>query len=191
MKKADFQATAWLHRLVTDFLSEGAVCVDATMGNGQDTAFLCRSVGEEGRVIAFDIQSDAVTHTQERLAEQGFENATLILESHVRMSDYLEPESVDLILFNLGYLPGGDHRISTKAETTIPALENALPLLKRGGAIGLLIYSGGDTGIAEKEDVLRWLKALNSRQYLVIINEFFNRPNDPPLPGLIVKLPDK
>ena len=191
LKKADFQATAWLHRMVGEFLYEGAVGVDATMGNGQDTEFLCRSVGEKGRVTAFDIQPDAVARTRERLAGQGWENASLILGSHVHMADCLEAESVDLILFNLGYLPGGDHQICTKAETTIPALKTALTLLKKGGAIGLLIYSGGDTGTAEKDAVLQWLQALNPRQYLVITNEFYNRPNNPPLPVLVVKLPEE
>ena len=191
MKRSDFQATAWLQRLVADFLYEGALGVDATMGNGQDTEFLCRSIGPTGRVVAFDIQQAALENTGARLRKEGFRNARLILESHVRMADYLEPDSVDVCLFNLGYLPGSDHRIATKAETTIPALEKALLLLKKGGAIGLLIYSGGDTGTAERDAVLTWLKTLDSSEYLVMMNEFYNRPHHPPLPVLVVKLPEK
>ena len=98
------------------------------------------------------------------------------------MTDYAEPESVDLILFNLGYLPGGDHSVCTRAETTLPALEAALTLLKPGGAVGVIIYSGGDTGNEEKDAVLDWLKSLDSRRYLVLVTEYYNRPNHPPLP---------
>lgn len=191
MKKQDYQATSWLHRMAADFLHEGAVCVDATMGNGFDTEFLCRNAGKEGRVIAFDIQQEAITHTKERLLQNNYENACLILESHVLMPDYVDEESADLILFNLGYLPGGNHQICTKAETTIPALEGALTLLKKGGAICMLIYSGGDTGTSEKEAVLAWLKTLDFRKYLVIMNEFYNRPNNPPAAVMIVKLPEE
>ena len=105
------------------------------------------------------------------------------------MTDYAEPESVDLILFNLGYLPGGDHSVCTRAETTLPALEAALTLLKPGGAVGVIIYSGGDTGNEEKDAVLDWLKSLDSRRYLVLVTEYYNRPNHPSLPVLIIKLP--
>lgn len=50
--------------VVHDFLRRqvkpGAFCIDATAGKGRDTALLCRLVGEGGRVIAFDVQQDAV-----------------------------------------------------------------------------------------------------------------------------------
>ena len=188
LKNSDYQVTAWTQRMAGRFVSEGSICIDATMGNGNDTEFLCRHVGPEGQVLAFDIQEEAIEHTGERLRRKGYRNARLILDSHTRMADYVEPESADLIMFNLGYLPGGDHRIATKPETTLPALESALTLLKKGGAVSLVIYSGGDTGTEEKERILDWLKHLDAGQYLVMVTEYYNRPNHPPLPVLIIRL---
>ena len=189
LKNSDYQVTAWTQRMAGRFVSQGGVCIDATLGNGNDTEFLCRHVGPEGQVLAFDIQEEAIEHTGERLRRKGYRNARLILDSHTRMADYAEPESADLIMFNLGYLPGGDHRIATKPETTLPALESALTLLKKGGAVSLVIYSGGDTGTEEKERILDWLKHLDAGQYLVMVTEYYNRPNHPPLPVLIIRLP--
>ena len=189
MKTADFQVTSLMHSMAENFIEEGGVCIDATMGSGQDTEFLCRCAGGKGKVIAFDIQQEALDRTTERLFRKGYGNVRLVRRSHTEMTDYAEPESVDLILFNLGYLPGGDHSVCTRAETTLPALEAALTLLKPGGAVGVIVYSGGDTGNEEKDAVLDWLKSLDSRRYLVLVTEYYNRPNHPPLPVLIIKLP--
>ena len=50
------------------------------------------------------------------------ERVRLIQASHQYMDQYVNPGSVDVICFNFGYLPGGDHRISTKADTSIEAI---------------------------------------------------------------------
>ena len=42
------------------------------------------------------------------------------------MRKYAEPETADVICFNFGYLPGGNHNISTKAETSIQAIEQGV-----------------------------------------------------------------
>ena len=114
--------------------------------------------------------------------------ARLILCGHEHMDRYLEPESVDGICFNFGYLPGGDHRIATRPETSVAAVEQGLKLLKPGGMMSLCIYSGGDSGYEEKDGVLAYLRTLDSQRYLVICSEYYNRPNHPPIPVLIVRL---
>ena len=53
-------------RYMEDILREGDVAVDATMGNGGDTAFLCKLVGETGHVYAFDVQQEALDRTAAR-----------------------------------------------------------------------------------------------------------------------------
>ena len=111
----------------------------------------------------------------------------VVLDTHVHMDAYADEGSVSLIMFNLGYLPGGDHHLATKAETTIEALKKGLTLLCEGGMISLLIYSGGDSGFDEKEQVLQWLKELSDDQYTVLVEAFYNKPNHPPLPVYIIK----
>ncbi len=113
---------------------------------------------------------------------------TLILDSHANILHYIEEESAQAVVFNLGYLPGGDHSKATHAESTIPAIEAALKAIKRGGVISICIYSGGDSGFEEKNQVLEYLKTLDQRKYLVVKNDFYNKPNNPPIPVFIVKL---
>ena len=49
MKTADFQVTSLMHSMAENFIEEGGVCIDATMGSGQDTEFLCRCAGGKGK----------------------------------------------------------------------------------------------------------------------------------------------
>ena len=176
----------WTHQFLMQYVKEGDICIDATVGNGGDMLFLARLVGEQGSVTGFDIQQIALDHTREKLEQHGV-NGTLYLDSHANMAEYFEPESVAAIVFNLGYLPGGEHKLATKGDSTIQAIEAGLSLLKKGGVISLCIYSGGDSGFEEKEAVLAYLKELDHRKYLVITNEFYNKPNHPPMPVFIIK----
>ena len=163
--------------------------MDATMGNGNDTALLSKLVGESGRVVAFDIQQLALDHTKERLEKENCpKNYELVLDSHEKMGDYAAEGSVSCIAFNLGYLPGGDHAKATRAESSIRAIETGLYLLKKKGLMTVCIYSGGDSGFEEKDAVLSHLKTLDSKKYLVIVSEYANRPNNPPIPVLVIKL---
>ena len=162
------------------YIHTGDLCIDATAGRGNDTAFLCELVGEVGKVIAFDVQEEAIQSTNALLKEKGYK-ADVYLESHTQMKKYASPMSVSGIMFNFGYLPGGDHRICTHKEESIQAIEVALELLKVQGAMGLCIYHGGDTGFEEKDAIMEYLKTVDSKKYTVLVHEFYNRPNYPPL----------
>ena len=52
-------------------LKEGDIAVDFTMGNGHDTEFLSKTVGESGHVYAFDVQQMALESTAKNLKESG------------------------------------------------------------------------------------------------------------------------
>ena len=179
--------TDWIHRVLDEYIKEGDCCIDATMGKGGDTYYLCSKTGESGKVYAFDVQADALRQTREKLDKHKM-NAELILDGHEHMKEYVKEMAVSCIMFNLGYLPGGDHTISTRIKTSMPALSSSLKLLKKGGLLSLCIYSGGDTGFEEHDAVLSWLKSLDPHCYLVIKSEFYNRPNHPPVPVLVIRL---
>lgn len=182
------QITFWCHEIIRSQVKEGGVYIDATMGKGNDTLFLCQLAKETGKVIAFDIQKEAIVQTKQLLKARGvIERAQLILDGHEHMDRYAEQESVDAICFNFGYLPGGNHEIATSADTSVEAVKKGLSLLKHGGMMSLCIYSGGDTGFEEKEDLLKFLKELSPKRYTVIVNEYWNRGNYPPLPVFIFK----
>ena len=183
-----YQITEWSHELFRLQVKPGGTYIDATMGNGHDTQFLCELAGETGKVLAFDIQEQALETTEKRLLEAGLrERAGLVLNSHIHMENYVEAETVDGIYFNFGYLPGGKHELATKADTSVLAVESGLKLLKKGGVMALCIYSGGDTGFEEKDRILEFLKNLDSRKYFVIVNQYYNRENNPPIPAFVVK----
>lgn len=184
-----YQITNYCQEMVKPHIEPGDLCVDATMGNGNDTEFLCRCVGERGKVLAFDIQQEALERTKARLEKNlSYRNYALHLESHERMSNYAPEGSVSCILFNLGYLPTGDHALATRAESTLSAMEAGLGLLKKNGIMSVCIYSGGDSGFEERNAVLDWLRALDFRKYLVLVTEYYNRPNHPPIPAMVVRL---
>ena len=171
---------------INKYLQEGDCAVDATAGNGNDTLKLCRAVGSSGTVYAFDIQETALLETKDKLEEQGLTNVSLILDSHSNIDCYSisKPKSV---IFNLGYLPGGDHTLQTKYSTTIEAIEKSLSMLDDNGFISVTIYYGKNSGTEEKEHVLEYLKNLNHKLYTVTTHDFFNRPNNPPLTAIITK----
>lgn len=185
----NYMITEWCRHFMELQVKPGDLCIDATAGNGHDTEFLCRLVGENGQVLAFDIQKDALQHTKDRLDNAGLLPRTqLIQNGHEHLADYAEPDSVSCIVFNFGYLPGGDHTIATRPDTSIRAVHQALSLLKKGGLLSLCIYSGGDSGFAERDALLEELKVLDSRKYLVIRSDYYNRKNNPPIPVLVIKL---
>jgi tRNA1(Val) A37 N6-methylase TrmN6 len=185
----NYQITQWCSRFIEEQVKEGDICIDATMGNGNDTLLLSRLAGPDGQVLAFDIQEQALQAARQKLLrENAPANYTLFLESHTHMADHVKPDSVSCIVFNFGYLPGGDHSLATRSETSIQALEQSLTLLKKGGLLSLCIYSGGDSGFEERDALLTWLKKLDSHNYLVIRSDYYNRPNNPPIPVLVIRL---
>ena len=184
----NYQITQWCANFIRQQVQEGDFCIDATMGNGNDTLLLTQLCGKSGKVLAFDIQKQALETTKKKLtAAHVPENYKLLLESHANMAEYANPDSVSCIVFNFGYLPGGDHTLATRGETSIEALTQSLTLLKKGGMISLCIDSGGESGFEERDQILAWLKELDSRKYLVIKSDYYNRPNNPPIPVLIIK----
>ena len=148
--------------------------VDATMGNGHDTLMLCEAVGPEGRVFAFDVQAQAVEETRNRLREQGMESrAELIHAGHEHMAEYVKGP-VKAVMFNLGWLPGGDHGVTTRWETTRRAVESALDLLMPAGVLVICAYPGHAAGEREERELTAFLSALSNRKYNVLHQRFLN-----------------
>jgi len=168
-------------------LSPGDRAIDATMGNGHDTALLCSLVGPEGRVYAFDVQPTALEATRRRLAEEGIAGqAELFLLGHEHMREAVG-EPVKAIVFNLGWLPGGDHRITTLTETTLPAIQQALALLMPMGVLVICVYPGHPEGEREQEMVTRLLSSLSPREYNVLMQQFLNAGAGAPLCFVVQK----
>lgn len=174
------------HELLASRIHAGDFVIDATAGLGRDTAYLCRLVGSTGRVLAMDIQQAAVDATNSLLQQKGMSNiGKAILADHANLADYAPPHSVDAIVFNFGWLPSGNHAIFTTPQTSIPALEAALTLLKPKGFIVASIYYGGVNGTEEKDTLDPWFAQLDSRRYTVLQCSFTNREGKDPIVLLV------
>jgi len=136
-------------------ISETNFVVDATAGNGNDMLFLCE-LAPKGHVFGFDIQIEAVSRAEKLLKENGKSNYTIFLASHDLIGEYLKDYQgkISAVLFNLGYLPGGDKSITTKTETTIRAINAALKLLKENGIVLIVVYPHNE-GKKEGEEIMK------------------------------------
>jgi SAM-dependent methyltransferase len=153
------------HLFLQNVVHEGHNAVDATCGNGHDTLLLARLVGESGHVWGFDIQQQAIDETGRMLAESGLSSrVTLLHRGHEELALHVPPP-VQVVLFNLGYRPGGDRSIITRPETTGVALEQSLDLLAAGGVVLVTVYPGHSGGAAEQAVVEEWATGLDPRAF--------------------------
>jgi len=176
------------HDIVSKVVKQGDRVIDATAGNGNDTLFLAELVGDSGHVYSFDIQDIAIENTRNKLRAAGMlSRVSLIHDGHENMDIHVK-EPVKAIMFNFGYLPGGDHKISTKAETSICAVEKGIHMIVPGGIVMMVIYYGGDSGFDEKEAIMKYLKTIDCKRYSVLVHEFVNQINCPPIAACIERL---
>ncbi|MDD6872585.1 MAG: class I SAM-dependent methyltransferase [Clostridiales bacterium] len=178
----DFKsARHWAEELIRQAVEPGARVIDATMGNGYDTQWLAELVGESGHVYGFDIQLEAVNRTRDRLAAAGLENrATLFHAGHEHIAE-LVGEPVDAAVFNLGWLPGTDKALRTRAETTLTAVNAALDRLKEGALMTICVYPGHPEGRDELDRLIAWGRALPGEKYDVMARAYLNQSGDPPV----------
>ena len=182
--------TEKVHHILTNHLKEGDRAIDATAGNGYDTLFLAEQVGPSGKVIAIDIQDCAIRSTRERLESAGLiDRVRLVTEDHavaLRKLIVDGHENVAAITFNLGYLPGSDKSIQTRAESTEEALAASIQLLNQGGYLCVTAYRGHSGGTAEAGTVEAFMHKYQTEGHAVDCYEPGSR-NSPPLLWVLKK----
>jgi len=183
MSQSDTSLTLQVHDELTARIEPGDWVVDATSGNGHDSVFLARRIGGTGRVFCLDIQRSALEITRKRLAEADLsDQATLIQCDHAHMQNHLPVltnRRISAIVFNLGYLPGGDKSCTTASKSSILALDQSLKLLAPGGCISILAYPGHRGGREECESIKTWALQLPSDRYKTRIQIPAARVNPP------------
>lgn len=162
-------------------VSPGDNLIDATLGNGHDTCFLAKMLKGKGKIISYDIQQQAHDRAtllfDKSLTEEEKVCITLKKQSHEHFGS-IAPK---LIVYNLGYLPGGDKTLTTKRETTLLSLENATKCLLPGGLISVTCYPGHAEGAREQEALISWTKTLSPRLWSVFFYSCMNRTLAPNL----------
>lgn len=89
-------------------------------------------------------------------------------------------EPIAAAVFNFGYLPRGDHAITTLPETSLLAVQAALKLLKPNGLLVLVLYHGHEMGKWESHAIVAFAGKLPAAQWRVLRYDFINQINCPP-----------
>ncbi len=147
------------HRLIEEHFGdkEKHIAIDATCGNGNDTAFLAR-LGFT-RVFGFDIQERAIQASRKLLDSMSVSNAELILDGHEHLAKHIK-EPASCVMFNFGYLPNADKNITTERASSLKAIQSACNLLSRQGIISLMCYPGTEVGEIEHKAILKHINSL-------------------------------
>ncbi|MFV0499387.1 MAG: class I SAM-dependent methyltransferase [Bacilli bacterium] len=163
--------------LLDKYLTKDCIVVDATCGNGNDTLYLCEKFKF---VYGFDIQKKAIENTSKLL--ENHSNFKLFQTSHENICEYVD--SCDGAIFNLGYLPNASHKVITKYDSTIKAVESLLTIIKKG-IIVLVVYVAHDEGV-EGLHLEKYLNTID-KKYDVIKYQFINRNNAPYVLAINIK----
>lgn len=171
-------------------LESGDIAIDATCGNGYDTLLLAHLIFDRieqkpGQLIALDRQRAAIDATRARLQaifpEEVMQHICMLEQCHSSFPSHLTPESVALIVYNLGYLPGGNKSLTTHRSTTLQSLKAALPLIKPKGCISITCYPGHEEGLYEENTVKEFAAALDPRAWSSCYHSWLNRNRAPSL----------
>jgi len=175
----------WLSQVIR----KGDTVIDATLGNGKDFVFLADLVGPKGCVMGYDIQKLAIESSKKawlnfaahqknlpeihffRKSHEEFEDVSIVLKNR-------KIKQIQAVVYNLGYLPGEEHNITTQPDTTIGSLSNALSILSNHGIVSIVSYRGHDNGF-ETDAIRSFLAELNPKFYTVTELAFINRKNCP------------
>lgn len=176
--------------ILKNYIKNDMIIADMTLGNGYDSCNILSYLNGTGFLYALDIQDLAINKSMENLKKINYNNYKLIKDSHINFDKYIK-EEIDLAIFNLGYLPGGDKSITTKSEDVLICIEKLLVKLKNNGLVLLTLYPGHKNGADEKECLEKYFKILNQKNFNVLKYDFINQKNNPPYVIMIEKKGDK
>lgn len=171
------------HKIWAELLSPNDLVVDATCGNGHDTLALAKLAKH---VYAIDIQHDAISAAKERVASCS-NKVTFMQGCHSQFPGVIPRNSIKLVVYNLGYLPGGDKTKTTMQDTTLASIRNALDLVMPGGMVSITCYPGHHEGKLEQDMLLEFAKGLG-RELTCCHYNWINRPNCPSLLTIVKSL---
>lgn len=168
-------------------IEPGDIIIDATCGNGKDTLKLAQLnlTKEKGILYAYDIQKQALEsahlYLSTNLPNEQFLRIQFILGSHAEFSPTINPATVKLVVYNLGYLPGGNKALTTHTTSTLQSLQRAVQLIQPGGAISITCYPGHPEGALEEKAILDFMKTLSPMEWSCCHHRWLNRMHAPSL----------
>ncbi|NGX57479.1 MAG: hypothetical protein K940chlam3_00371 [Chlamydiae bacterium] len=164
------------HQNWAKLIDGNSLVIDATCGNGYDSEFLASL--KPTHLYCLDLQQDAIDVTKSKLNDT---SCSFFQQCHSCFPNEILENSVKLVVYNLGYLPGGNKNLTTKTETTLLSLKNAMGLLVSGGVISITCYPGHEEGTHEGKAILKWSSTLDPSQWSCCVHTFTNRKKSPSL----------
>lgn len=156
------QLTQIAHNYLQERLQVGDLAIDATAGNGYDSAFCAALIAPRGQLFFIDRQRAAIEATRQRILQQAKScHYEAYLGDHAKVLPALHEHytgQAKAIIFNLGYLPGSDKRIQTQPDSTRRALAAAQQLLHPKGLLLVTAYRGHPGGQEEAQCVKEWMQ---------------------------------
>lgn len=184
----NFSPVKTTHYLIAPRLQSAKTIIDATCGTGKDCLFLAQNSSVDAKIWAFDIQDLALTQTSKLLRSHNIvDKVTLVYDNYVNWSEYCSTNP-DIVIFNLGYLPGGDKNITTQVCDLQAALPVLLTKLNTNGTVYIVAYSGHSAGYDEYVWLKDYLQSLPFNQYNVGQYILFNHKKAAPILYIIEKL---
>jgi|ERR1700722_680707 len=168
------------HHYWERLLQKGGWTIDATCGNGKDTLKLAEFLtGKPGGIIAIDVQQAALEKTMEllriHLSQEESDRIHPFCQSHATFPLLAKEHPIQLIVYNLGYLPGSDKQLTTMTSSTLESVRNGLDLIGSGGAVCITCYPGHEEGRREEQELLRELTSLDAAAWNICYHTFPNR----------------
>ncbi len=166
-------------------LEDGDGVIDATCGNGKDSLKLANYLQKKKgtALICIDIQEKALENTKALIQEKAPDFFPFI-QFHLGSHEHLflpNAKKLKLVVYNLGYLPGGDKSFTTQVKSTLDSLQKALELLSPGGVISLTCYPGHPEGAKEEKELISFSSSLNPKQWTSTLFSWNNRNASPSL----------
>lgn len=170
----------------TSKVQTNATIIDATCGNGHDSLYLLKNVLNKGTgtLYALDIQKKALESSKQQIERSSLDDLVKkqfhpLLLGHEKIDEIPFKDPPDLIIYNLGYLPGFEKHITTVKETTLESLTKASLIINLNGIITITCYPGHQEGKIESEAIEAWLTFLNEKQFQILKLTWNNQPSAP------------
>ena len=93
---------------------DGKIYVDCTLGGGGHSELILKRISPNGKLIAFDIDDEAIAHSKERL--KNYSNLTIVKSSYTNIKYELEKLGINKITGGVLLDLGASYHQLTKAE---------------------------------------------------------------------------
>lgn len=168
----------FVHKYIKTLINKNDVCIDMTLGNGNDALLLCNIAD---KVYGFDISKEAIDNSKKKLKD--FDNIIYINDNHINVDKYVN-EKVKLVIFNLGYLPHSEDKNITKAEETLIAFKKVYELIEKNGYLIITFYIGHKGG---KDEYYLLTDYINKNRFQ-ILETYRQNKIDSPITYIIKKV---